>query len=894
MAEADDNKKEKLRSADTPMMRQFYRIKQKYPDAILLFRVGDFYETFAEDAVEASRLLGLTLTKRSNGGAAGVDLAGFPHHAVDTYLPRLVRAGKRVAICDQLEDPKLTTKLVKRGITELVTPGTAVEESVLENKENSYLAAIIENEKQKLYGVSFMDVSTGLYLAAEGNIDYMRKLFAAYRPKEVIVSFALHDRFTALFNYETFLYKADDWYFNESNNRDRLLRHFKVLSLKGFGLEEYPLAATAAGAVLNYLDVTRHGSLGHINSLRRIDESDRMRLDGFTVYSLELLESMHPGGKSLLSVLDETVTPMGGRLLREWVRFPLKSVAPIQWRQKIVDFFFRNTASLETFTNSRSGATLVGDLERTVARIAMRRTNPRQVEALCNALEALAPLKEQLIASGCAELTEVAQRIDPLPDLSARIRYQLAPDPPVTPSKERHTIADGFNEELDDLRRLSEHGKEYLLEMQQRESERTGIASLKIGFNNVFGYYLEVRNTYKSKVPPEWIRKQTLVSSERYITEELKEYEDKIVGAEQRILELETRFFSELVEAIQPYIQSLQQTCSALAVIDVLAAFAVVASEYDYRMPTVDDSYRIDIVEGRHPVIERQLPPHEAYIPNTVHLDNDGCQIMLVTGPNMSGKSALLRQTALITLMAQIGSFVPADAASIGMVDAIFTRVGASDNISSGESTFMVEMQEAANIINNLTPRSLVLFDELGRGTSTFDGISIAWAIVEYLHNRAGLKPKTLFATHYHELNELADALPNVYNFNVSAKEVDGEMIFLRKLVAGSNEHSFGIEVAKLAGLPAPVVARAKDILRSLESERVGGNLDVKLPKGAKRSNKQPKTRREDGFSLSLFDISDPQLLALRDELQATDINSMTPLEALNTLSRLKAILNKY
>lgn len=894
MSEANDSKKRTAARSDTPMMRQFYRIKQKYPDAILLFRVGDFYETFAEDAIEASRILGLTLTKRSNGGAAGVDLAGFPHHAVDTYLPRLIRAGKRVAICDQLEDPKLTNKLVKRGITELVTPGTAVTESILDNKENSYLAAIVEADKEHLYGVAFMDVSTGQYMAAEGDITFVKKLLNAYQPKEVIVSLDLHDRFKALFGIDTFLYKADDWYFNAANNRDRLLRHFSVQSLKGFGLEEYPLATTAAGVILNYLDITRHGSLGHITSIRRISDSERMRLDSFTIYSLELLEPMHAGGSSLLSVLDETVTPMGARLLREWIRFPLKEVSPIQRRQRIVDFFYKNTSLHEDFIDPKKGAMHVGDMERSLARIAMRRTNARQIEALRIALETLVPIKERLLASGCEDLEALAKQIDTVPDLVARIRYSLAEDPPVTPSKDRHTIAEGFNEELDDLRQLSEHGKEYLLQMQQRECERTGIASLKIGFNNVFGFYLEVRNTYKDKVPPEWIRKQTLVSSERYITEELKEYEDKIMGAEQRILELETRFFSELVEAIQPYIETLQHTCRAIAVIDVLSAFAIAAARYDYTLPTVDDSFAIDIIEGRHPVIERQLPANAPYIPNTIHLENDGCQIMLITGPNMSGKSALLRQTALITLMAQIGSFVPAEAATIGMVDAIFTRVGASDNISSGESTFMVEMQEAANIINNLTPRSLILFDELGRGTSTFDGISIAWAIVEYLHNQQNLKPKTLFATHYHELNELADTLPNVYNFNVSAKELNGEMIFLRKLVEGSNEHSFGIEVAKLAGIPSPIIVRSKEILQALESERVGGDLQAKLPKGAKSSSKPNKERSSGGIQLSLFDISDPQLLKLRDELQATDINTMTPLEALNTLSRLKAILNKY
>lgn len=875
-------------------MRQFYKMKQLHPDAILLFRVGDFYETFVEDAVEAARILGITLTKRANGVAQHVELAGFPYHSLDTYLPRLVRAGKRVAICDQLEDPKLTKKLVKRGITELVTPGVAIADNILDNKENNYLAALCR-AKNDLFGIAFLDISTGQFYATEGDRPFIGKMLAAYAPKELIVDHAMQETVKRDFSPQTFVYGADDWYFHDHNNRDRLMRHFKVKSLKGFGLEESPLAVTAAGAVLNYLDVTRHGSLGHISTIRRINESAFVRLDSFTIHSLELVEPMHKGGKTLLEILDKTVSPMGARLQRRWILMPLKEVKEIRRRQLIVREFLENPALRRALYDKHNGLRSMGDLERTVSRIAMRRCNPAQVVALGNAVAALKPIKEACIRSALAELHELAQGIALCEELHARIQYQMSADAPSIMGKGK-VIADGYHEELDELRNLAKNGQQYLLQLQQSEAERTGITSLKVGFNNVFGYYLEVRNTHKKLVPPEWIRKQTLVNAERYITEELKEYESKIIGAQERIAVVEQQLFDELVSYAQDFIPALQSNCRILAHLDVLCAFSLAAEAYHYTCPEVNEGYTIDITEGRHPVIELQLSDGDPYIPNSVLLDNDACQIMTITGPNMSGKSALLRQTALISLMAQIGSFVPAEKAAIGIVDAIFTRVGASDNITMGESTFMVEMQEAANILNNLTSRSLILFDEIGRGTGTFDGVSIAWAIVEYLHNHPVLHPKTLFATHYHELNELAKVLPRVSNFNVSAHEVEGEMIFLRKLEEGGNEQSFGIQVAKIAGMPSSIVGRAKEILQTLEQERIreGFTMDARKHITGATLKEGVLPSAAPGVQLSLFDISDPALTAIRDELQATDINGLTPLEALNKLSQLKAILNKY
>lgn len=876
---------------ETPLMRQYFQIKQKHPDAILLFRVGDFYETFVEDAVEAARILGITLTRRANGSAQHVELAGFPHHALNTYLPRLIAAGKRVAICDQLEDPKLTKKLVKRGITELVTPGVAVGDHVLENKENNFLAAITFGKER--IGLSFLDISTGEFSAVEGDDRLIEKLLAGYKPKEILVERKQRSEYNQrMGDIHSFVFETDDWLFTPSNNKERLLQHFGVKSLKGYGLENYPLSITAAGAILNYLDLTQHTEIGHITSISRIDEGKFVRLDNFTIHSLELLQPMNPDGLSLCDILDRTITPMGARLLRRWIAFPLKEIALIEERQHIVNHL-HNTSSLRL--DLKNLFPEIGDLERMVSKASMKRITPREVVSLANALIAIEEIKKKCAATDNAFLQSLASGLALCELLRERIKYELNPDAPQQVNK-GNVIAEGYSEELDELRQLAFSGKDYLLALQQRESDRTGIPSLKVGFNNVFGYYIEVRNAHKDKVPQEWIRKQTLVNAERYITEELKEYEQKILGAEERILTLETLLFNQLVDDLQESVVALQQNARLLSTLDVLLSFAEVALAQNYVCPVVNDSLILDIKEGRHPVIEQRLPFGEPYIANDLLLDNNGCQIMIITGPNMSGKSALLRQTALITLMAQIGSFVPARSASIGVVDSIFTRVGASDNISMGESTFMVEMQEAASILNNLSSRSLVLFDELGRGTSTFDGISIAWAIVEHLHNTPLIRPKTLFATHYHELNEMAQSLSRVRNYSVSAKEVEGQMIFLRKLVEGGNEHSFGIQVAKLAGMPRSIVDRASEILKTLESERIQDGVverEIMAIPGVAKSTKDID-RKEEEFQLSFFQMEDPLLLEIRDDLLAIDINNLTPIEALNRLNYIKSLLKKY
>ncbi len=867
---------------ETPLMKQYFQMKKKHPDAILLFRVGDFYETFVEDAIITSQILGITLTKRANGSAQSIELAGFPHHALDNYLPKLVKAGKRVAICDQLEDPKLTKKLVKRGITELVTPGVVIGENVLENKENNFLASL--HFSKDIIGLSLLDISTGEFSAMQGTAPLIEKLLVAYRPKEILVERKNRNSFDQLFpTISTFVFETDDWIFSPMNNRERMLSHFGVQSFKGYGLENDPIAITAAGAILNYLDLTQHKQIGHISAISRIDEGQFVRLDNFTIHSLELLYPMNTGGLSLCSILDRTHTPMGARLLRRWLSFPLKDVEAIQSRQSIVKTFFELPSLQETIIPHLLE---IGDLERLVSKISMHRVSPREIVVLAQALEALAPIKESCFSAKNKELQELCNKINPCTEWIERIRFEINTEAPQLINK-GNVIAQGYNEELDELRKIAFSGKDYLLELQQRESDRTGIPSLKVGFNNVFGYYIEVRNTHKDKVPADWIRKQTLVSAERYITEELKIYEQKILGAEERILALETILFNQLVEDLQVVVEQLQENARSIASLDVLLSFALVACKNNYTAPEVNDSLRIEIREGRHPVIEARLPSNTPYIANDVVLDNEGCQIMIVTGPNMSGKSALLRQTAIITLMAQIGSFVPANSASIGLVDSIFTRVGASDNISMGESTFMVEMQEAASILNNLSPRSLVLFDELGRGTSTFDGISIAWAIVEYLHNKPLTHPKTLFATHYHELNEMANTFPRVRNFNVSAKELDGEMIFLRKLEAGGNEHSFGIQVAKLAGMPKSIIQRANEVLLQLEGERTNdSNKEL-----AKRITQ--KNERLESQSLTSSQQETPILEKLQEELSRIDINNVTPLEALNHLFYIKNILKE-
>ncbi|MDD5862498.1 MAG: DNA mismatch repair protein MutS [Prevotella sp.] len=877
----------------TPMMRQFFEMKAKHPDALLLFRCGDFYETYCDDAIEASKILGITLTRRNNGGNHGTaEMAGFPHHALDTYLPKLIRAGKRVAICDQLEDPKkkraaikgkkgLTEmdKMVKRGITELVTPGVAMNDNVLNYKENNFLAAV--HFGKSACGIAFLDISTGEFLTGEGTYDYVEKLLGNFSPKEVLYDRAKKQEFEQYFGTRLCTFELDDWVFTEMTARQKLLKQFGTKNLKGFGVEHLKNGIIAAGAIMQYLEITQHTHLGHITALKRIEEDKYVRLDTFTIRSLELVSTMNEDGSSLLNVLDRTVTPMGGRMLRRWIVFPLREKKLIDERLDIVEYFFREPEYRQCIDDEFHR---IGDLERIISKVAVSRVSPREIVQLKTALEALRPVKTACTSSKNDALRRMGEQLNLCDSLRERIDKEVQPDPPQLVNK-GGVIAPGYNKELDDLRSIRDNGKQYLLEIQQREIEKTGINSLKIGFNNVFGYYLEVRNTYKNQVPADWVRKQTLANAERYITQELKEYEEKILGADEKILELEAQLFSELVTATQEFIPQIQIDANLVARLDCLLAFAKSSEENHYVRPVVDDSDVIDIKQGRHPVIETQLPIGERYIPNDVYLDTEKQQIMMITGPNMAGKSALLRQTALIVLMAQIGCFVPADSARIGMVDKIFTRVGASDNISLGESTFMVEMTEAANILNNVTPKSLVLFDELGRGTSTYDGISIAWAIVEYLHEHHGAQARTLFATHYHELNEMEKLFPRIKNYNVSVKEVDGKVIFLRKLEPGGSEHSFGIHVAEIAGMPRSIVKRANVILKQLEEDNEGVGSEVGRPKVENIG------QASSGTQLSFFQLDDPVLCQIRDEILNLDINNLTPVEALNKLNEIKKIV---
>ena len=859
---------------ETPLMKQYFEMKAKHPDAVLLFRVGDFYETFSSDAITASEILGITLTRRANGVAQSVELAGFPHHALDTYLPKLVRAGKRVAICEQLEDPKLTKKLVKRGITELVTPGVSINDNILNHRENNFLAAV--HFGKKAVGVAFLDISTGEFLTAEGTADYVDKLLGNFAPKEVLIERSFRQQFNDTFTSRYLTFELEDWIFTEESATDRLLKHFETRNLKGFGIASMHSAIVASGAILCYLDITQHTHIGHITALSRIEEERYVRLDKFTVRNLELLDSMCDDGKSLLSVIDRTLSPMGARLLRRWLLFPLKDVPQINSRLDVVEHFFRDTEGRELLKQQLE---MIGDLERLISKVAVCRITPRELVQLKNSLVAIAPVKELCSTSGNEVLRRIGEQLNPCSIIRDRIEREINPDAP-NQIQRGNVIRDGVNSELDELRSIAHSSKDYLMKMQQRESEITGIPSLKIGFNNVFGYYIEVRNTHKEKVPQEWIRKQTLVSAERYVTQELKDYEEKIIGAEDRIQVLEQQLFNELVNAVSEYIPAIQLDSNLIARLDCLSAFTRVAIENHYNRPVLDDSLDIDIVEGRHPVIERQLPLGERYVSNSIHLGNDSQQIIMITGPNMAGKSALLRQTALITLMAQIGSFVPAESAKIGVVDKIFARVGASDNISLGESTFMVEMTEAASILNNISPRSLILFDELGRGTSTYDGISIAWSIVEYIHENPKAHAKTLFATHYHELNEMENTYKRIANYNVSVKEINGKVVFVRKLVKGGSEHSFGIHVAKIAGMPPSIVKRANEVLKQLEANH---RSDATTP--------QVTPKQEGGVQLSFFQLDDPVLCQVRDEILHADINNLTPMEALNKLHEIKKII---
>ena len=858
------------------MMKQFLEMKKKHPDAILLYRVGDFYETYGPDAVTASEILGITLTRRSNGASGNTEMAGFPHHALDTYLPKLVRAGKRVAICDQLEDPKLTKKLVKRGITELVTPGVVVGGDILDRKENNFLAAV--HFAKKMLGIAFLDISTGEFLAAEGPMEYVDKLLGNFAPKEVLIERSNRRTFEETFSAKMLTFELDDWMFGEESARDRLLRHFGTQNLKGFGIDDMPCAVVAAGAILHYLDLTQHTQVKHITTLSRIEADRFVRLDKFTVRNLELVAPMADDGKSLLSVIDKTLSPMGARMLHRWVLFPLKDVKAINRRLDVVEYFFKDVEGRELVKDQLE---LVGDIERLVSKVAVGRITPRELVQLKNALQAIEPVKNLCMRSDNEVLRTFGDRLNLCQLIRDRIEEEVNPDAPNMVNR-GNVINRGVDPQLDELRDISVSSKDYLMRLQQQESERTGIPSLKIAYNNVFGYYIEVRNTHKDKVPPEWVRKQTLVSAERYITQELKEYEEKILGAEEKILMIETRLFGELVGAVTEYIPAIQTDSQLIAQLDCLCAFTRVAIENKYNRPVIDEDLNIDITQGRHPVIEKQLPPGECYVPNSIHLGNDDQQIMIITGPNMAGKSALLRQTALITLMAQIGCYVPAEAAHIGVVDKIFTRVGASDNISLGESTFMVEMTEAASILNNLSERSLVLFDELGRGTSTYDGISIAWSIVEHIHE-SRTHAKTLFATHYHELNEMEKSYKRIRNYNVSVKEIDGKVVFVRKLEKGGSEHSFGIHVAKLAGMPRSIVERANDVLKQLEANNRSDNAITKdiADMGQQRS----------GYQLSFFQLDDPVLSQVRDQILGLDINNLTPMEALNKLHDIKSII---
>ena len=863
---------------ETPLMKQYFEIKAKHPDAILLFRVGDFYEMYGEDAVVGAEILGIVQTKRANGAAQYVEMAGFPHHALDSYLPKLVRAGKRVAICDQLEDPKQTKKLVKRGITELVTPGVSINDNILNHKENNFLASIHFVKDQ--CGVAFLDISTGEFLTAEGSTDYIDKLINNFAPKEVLIERGNKKRFEEAFGPRYFVFELDDWIFTTSAAEDRLLKHFETKNLKGFGVQHLKLGIIASGAILYYLDQTQHTHIQHITALSRIEEDRYVRLDKFTVRSLELADTMNDEGTSLLQVIDKTISPMGSRMLRRWVLFPLKDLKPIEERQDVVDHLFRHPELKELLDQQIEQ---IGDLERIISKVAVGRVSPREVVQLKVALAALEPIKAACVSSQEPSMQRIGEQLNACALIRERIAREIQNDPPSLVNK-GGIIAQGVSPELDELRSIAYSGKDYLLKVQQRESEATGIPSLKIGFNNVFGYYIEVRNAHKDKVPPSWIRKQTLVNAERYITEELKTYEEKILGAEERILSLEARLFNDLVLALSDYIPPIQIDANLVGRLDCLLSFAKVAESNRYIRPVVDESDVIDIKGGRHAVIERQLPPGEPYIANDVYLDNERQQIIMITGPNMAGKSALLRQTALITLLAQIGCFVPAESARIGLVDKIFTRVGASDNISLGESTFMVEMNEAADILNNMTARSLVLFDELGRGTSTYDGISIAWAIVEYIHEHPHARAKTLFATHYHELNEMERSFPRIKNYNVSVKEVGNKVIFLRKLVPGGSEHSFGIHVAKMAGMPKSIVSRAGEILKQLEKENRQEGI---APKAAS----DHATPAAEGYQLSFFQLDDPVLSQVRDEIRDLDVDNLTPIEALNKLNDIKRII---
>jgi len=860
------------KNTETPLMKQYFEMKKKHPDAIMLYRVGDFYETFSTDAIVASEILGITLTKR-----AGSELAGFPHHALDTYLPKLVRAGKRVAICEQLEDPKLTKKLVKRGITELVTPGVAINGNMLDYRENNFLGAV--HFGKNACGVAFLDISTGEFMTAEGTTDYVDKLLSNFSPKEVLVERSNKKRFDQTFSAKYLTYELDDWMFSEESAHERLLKQFETKSLKGFGIDKMDNAVVASGVVLFYLDLTQHTQIGHITSLSRIEEEKFVRLDKFTVRNLELIEPMSDDGKSLLDVIDKTVTPMGARLLRRWILFPLKSVRQINDRLDVVEYFFKDKDGRESI---RRQLEQIGDMERLVSKVAVGRISPREMIQMKNALAALVPIKDYCENADNAVLRSFGEQINACASMRDRIERELNPDAPIAVNR-GDVIRAGVDRELDNLREIAYSGKDYLLKIQQREIEQTGIPSLKVSYNNVFGYYIEVRNAHKEKVPAEWIRKQTLVNAERYVTQELKEYEEKILGAEEKIASIESRLFNELVASLATYIPAIQLDASLAAKIDCLLSFTRTSSENRYIRPVIDESLDIKITEGRHPVIERQLPAGEPYIANSVALGNESQQIMMITGPNMAGKSALLRQTALIVLMGQIGCFVPAEAAQIGIVDKIFTRVGASDNISLGESTFMVEMNEAAAILNNLSERSLILFDELGRGTSTYDGISIAWAIVEYIHEHPKFHAKTLFATHYHELNEMEKTFKRIVNYNVSVKEINGKVVFVRKLVKGGSEHSFGIHVAKLAGLPPVIVKRANEVLKQLEADNSRAD--------AGRNLSEMGNARQGGVQLSFFQLDDPVLSQIRDEILDTDIDNLTPMAALNKLNDIKSII---
>lgn len=859
------------------MMKQFLDLKAKHPDAVMLFRCGDFYETYSTDAIIAAEILGITLTKRANGKGKTIEMAGFPHHALDTYLPKLVRAGKRVAICDQLEDPKMTKKLVKRGITELVTPGVSINDNILNYKENNFLAAV--HFGKSACGIAFLDISTGEFLTAEGPFDYVDKLLNNFGPKEVLFERGKRGMFEGNFGSKFFTFELDDWVFTETTSREKLLKHFETKNLKGFGVEHLKNGTIASGAILQYLDMTQHTQIGHITSLARIEEDKYVRMDKFTVRSLELIGSMNDGGSSLLNVIDKTISPMGARLLKRWMVFPLKDEKPINDRLNVVEYFFREPEFEELIEEQLH---LIGDLERIISKVAVGRVSPREVVQLKIALQAIEPIKEACLQADNASLNRIGEQLNLCISIRDRISREINNDPPLLINK-GGVIQSGVNAELDELRQIAYSGKDYLLKIQQRESEQTGIPSLKIAYNSVFGYYIEVRNVHKDKVPQEWIRKQTLVNAERYITQELKEYEEKILGAEDKILVLETRLYTELVQALSEFIPAIQINANQVARIDCLLAFANVARENNYIRPVIEDNDVLHIRQGRHPVIEKQLPIGEKYIANDVMLDSTTQQIIIITGPNMAGKSALLRQTALITLLAQIGSFVPAESAHIGLVDKIFTRVGASDNISVGESTFMVEMNEAADILNNVSSRSLVLFDELGRGTSTYDGISIAWAIVEYIHEHPKAKARTLFATHYHELNEMEKSFKRIKNYNVSVKEVDNRVIFLRKLERGGSEHSFGIHVAKMAGMPKSIVKRANEILKQLESDNRQQGISGK-PLGEVSENRG-------GMQLSFFQLDDPILCQIRDEILNLDVNNLTPIEALNKLSDIKKIV---